>query len=177
MNAWLHFLFDHKRGVGRGGRCGRLCTDLYWRTVQFNVPTALVQWKRTPYKPLYAWKLAQETCTNRPRFYKRKFLARSWKLWRRFPSQRLVQRSPIYHFHESLSLSWKSFSFMKVFHESVQKVFHLMKVFHESLSLSWMCFMKVFHESRSCFCKRLSLALSCFTCQCDRALYSLKAGP
>ena len=89
--------------------------------------------------PLYAWKLAQETCTNRPRFYKRKFLARSWKLWRRFPSQRFVQRSPIYHFHERLS--WKSFSFMKVFHENVSLSWKSFIKVSESCSLSWKSFL------------------------------------
>ena len=69
----------------------------------------------TLYKSLYTWKLAQVSFLNRPYFYKWKFLSRSWKLWRRFPSNWLVYRSSIYyflHFHERFlhfheRLSWK----------------------------------------------------------------------
>ena len=113
------------------------------------------------------YRLAQVSFLNRPCFYKRKFLARSWKLWRRFPSHWLVYRSSIYHFlqfHESFlhcheRLSWKTF--MKVFH------------FRETLAKSGKCFLQAiscFCKRRSCFCKRLALELSCFTCQCDIAL-------
>ena len=96
-----------------------------------------VRWCRWTIQSNY--RLAQVSFLNRPCFYKWKFLARSWKLWRRFPSP-LISISIFYI--SLLALSWKTY--MKVFH------------FRETSAKSGKCFM----QDISCFCKRLSCSAS-----------------